>query len=313
MSSNPVPLSTQAGNASAEPTAEIFPKAIPELVLGGELFWDKYKLPIVAVLLVALVGLIGSEIYRSNQVKTLAQTSAELASAKTVDDYKKIIAEHGNTPASAGAYLLCGRRQLDAKDYAGAADTWQKFADKFPQHPLAPNALMGVAGALESQDKLDQARATYQRVETSFAGNYLAPLASLAEASLLKTQGKLEDARRIYENVIANAPQSDAARQATAGLRLLKAVPSLPPVAVVAPVPTPAVPPFTPAIVEAPVAPAPAVPVVEPMVPTPTPVAVAATPTPMISGTPAVEVPVAPVPVIETPAPAAPPAPTPTP
>ncbi len=228
MSSNPIPVRPQQSITSTDVIPESSTKTGPDLLMEGEVLWDKYKLPIVALCLLAVVGLVGSEVYRSNRNKNLAAASAELAAAKSIDDYKKVIEAHGDNLAAAGAYLLMGRLQLNSKDYAGASETWKTFADKFPQHPLAPNALMGAASALESQTKFDQAQALYKRVESGYTTSYIAPLASLAEATLLKSQGKMDDARHIYENIIASAPQSDAARQATESLRLLKAVPSLP-------------------------------------------------------------------------------------
>ena len=158
--------------------------------MEGEVFWDNYKLPIIALSLIAVIGFIGSEIYRSNRNKNLTEASTELAAAKSLDDYKKVIADHGDSLAASGAYLLAGRLQMTSKDYAGASETWKTFADKFSQNPLAPNALMGAAGALEFQGKFDQAQALYKRIESGYAASYIAPLASLAEATLLKSQGK---------------------------------------------------------------------------------------------------------------------------
>lgn len=260
MSSEPISSRRQqTGTAPSEALAEPALKPAPDLLLEGELFWDKYKVPVLAVLALVLLGLIGSEVYRANREKSLAQASTELDSAKTLDDYKKIIAEHDGSLAAAGAYMLAGRMQMNGKDYAGAAETWTKFADKYPTHTMAPNALVGAAGAFQSLGKFDQARSLYQRVQTAYAKSYLAPLASLSEGSMLKAQGKIEDARHVYENIMARAPQSDAARQATESLRLLKAIPSLPAnpapaPAVSATLPTPIV---TPAAAPAGAAPAP--------------------------------------------------------
>ncbi len=269
-------------------------KPAPDLLLEGELFWDKYKLPVLAILAIVLLGLIGSEVYHSNRTKAMAEASAELDSAKTLDDYKKIIARHDGSVAAAGAYLLAGRLQMDAKDYAGAAETWKKFADKYPQHALAPNALAGAAGALQSQGKFDQARSLYQRVETGYGKSYLASLASLSEGSMLKSQGKMEDARHVYENIIAGAPQSDAARQATESLRLLKSVPSLPadtkpvlapsvaPAAMVTPIPDGSDAPSAPA---APLVPAVAPPAAQESLPAPSPASEAPVASPAASPT----------------------------
>ena len=256
----PSPLPADpAPNAAAVPT----PLQGPDLLLESSVFWEKYKLPVVAAGLLLVLALVGSEVYQIQREKNLAAASAQLDAAKTPADYQKIIDDYAGSPSAANAAMLKGRAQMDAKDFAGAATTWQTFADANPQQPLAVNALMGLGGALEAQDKFDEARAAYQKVATGYAGSYAAPLARLDEANVLKIQRKPEEARRVYENVIASFPKSIAAQIAQSELPTLNALPPAmvaatpAPVAAASPVPAPVPTAASPVII--PVVPSPSV------------------------------------------------------
>ena len=205
------------------------PLSGPDLDLESELFWEKYKLPIAVFAALLVAGLIGYEIYQVSHSNAVAAASAELNAAKTPADFQKVIDDHGGTSAAANAYLLMARKQADAKDYAGAEKSFRAFVEKFPKHPLAPNALIGAGSTLESRNLLDQARSTYQTAAASYQNSYVAPGALLAEATVLKAQRKIEEARRIYENVIATYPKSDESQEATQELRYLHVLPPLRP------------------------------------------------------------------------------------
>ena len=210
--------------------------AEPDFMVGNQ-FWDKYKLPIMALVVLVVAAIVTAEIYQNIHQAAVAKASQRLDDAKDAADYQHIIDNFSGTPAAANAYLLLGRFKLNAKDYAGAAQVWQSFADKYPQDLLAPAALDGTGGALEAQGKYDEARTAYQKAATSYPKSYIAPLARLDEAALLKSQRKLEDARRVYENILASYPQSEVIPQAQAELATLKA---LPPTAGTMPVASPA-------------------------------------------------------------------------
>ena len=152
------------------------------------MFWEKYKLPIMAAVALLVLGLVGSEFYQSNLARRASEASALLNAAKTDAEYQKVIDAYPGSEAAANAYLLLGRSKYNAKDYAGATQAWQALAEKFPKHPLVPGALTGVAEAQEAQGKLNEARATYQRIATGYANSYAGPLARLGEADVLLAQ-----------------------------------------------------------------------------------------------------------------------------
>ncbi len=231
----------------------------PDLLLvEGSLFWDKYKLPIVAAVALLVLALIGAEFYAIDRERKMHAAAAELESAKTAADYRRVIDDYPGTMAAANATLLLGRQQMDAKDYAGAAATWKTFATRFPQHVLTPVALLGAGGALEALRKSAEARAIYQQVATSYQNSFAAPFARLDEAALLKGEHKFEEARHVYENIKASYASSDAARQAEQELEFLRVMPSAPAGSTPAPSSAAAASPVTPVVPVATASPAPA-------------------------------------------------------
>jgi predicted negative regulator of RcsB-dependent stress response len=224
------------------------------LLMEGSIFWSKYKLPIVAAVVLLIVALVASEFYEADQDKKIHAASAELDNARTASDYRHVMETFPGTMAAANATLLLGREQFDGKDYAGAAATWRSFADKNPQHSLAPVALIGAGTALEAVGRNDEARSAFQRAATSYTGSFAAPLARLDEATLLKAEGKPEEARHVYENLMASNASSDAGQEAAEELRFLRVMPSAPGTT---PAPAPAKPaerPLAPTAVTAPAA-----------------------------------------------------------
>ncbi len=256
------------------------PLAGPDLLLEGSAVWEKYKFIVAGGVALLVLALVGSEFYRNHQLHTAEAASAQLDNAKTIGEYQKVIDTYPDTLAAASAYLLMAHDQADAKDFAGAAATWQTFAQKFPKHPQAAAGLLARGSALEAQGKLDEARTVYQQVATTYANDYAAPLARIDEATLLVSQRKLDEARRVYENIIATYPNSVGALEAKEEMRYLNALPALgapPPTPMPSPTPAASVAPVpvTPATPAASVAPAPVAPATPAasVVPVPVPVA----------------------------------------
>lgn len=247
----------------------------PPLLLDGVAIWERYKWPLVGAVLLLILALLGSELYRSSQRKRNEAANTALNNSRTITEYQAVTEQYPGTLAAANAYLLLAHEQVDAKDFAGAAATWQLFTEKYPKHPQVAAALLARGNALEAQGKSDEARTIYEQVASAYANDYVAPAALVAEALLFKSQRKLDDARRVFENVAASYPNSGEANQAKLELRYLN---SVPPLNAPAPTPTPA-PSVAPAASTTP-APStpPAAPVVVPAAPEPASATPAASP-----------------------------------
>jgi predicted negative regulator of RcsB-dependent stress response len=194
-----------------------------------EVFWDRYKKEVMAVLILALLGVAaygGYRLYSDRQANAAAET---LASAKTAADFQKVIADYPRTAAGASAYLLLADAQHNEKKFAEANTTLQMFLDKFPKNELADTARLAIAGNLEALGKNDEALAAYKRLVTGNPTGFAAPMALYSEIHLLKEKKQIDEARRVCETIMTQYRESRLAPDAAYQLRLLK--PETPPAA----------------------------------------------------------------------------------
>jgi len=194
----------------------------PDTTPERDVFWERYKKEVMAVLIVALLagaGFGGYKIYSDRQANVAAAT---LASAKTAADFQKVIAEYPTTAAGGSAYLLLADAQRNEKKFSEANTTLQTFLDKFPSHELASTARLAIAGNLEALGKKDEALAAYQRLVAGDPKGFAAPIALFSEIHLLKEKKQIEEARRVCETIKSQYPESRLVPDAEYQLRLLK-------------------------------------------------------------------------------------------
>jgi len=228
------------------------PTALPpsrDAALEARVFWIRFKNQIAAVLVVAVLAIVGFAGYRFYSDRRDSAASALLSSAKSVSDYQQVIARYPNTPAGSAAYLLLAEAQRNEKKFIEANAALQVFINKNPNHELATSARMAMAANLESMGKTDEALSMYQRIAASYPKSFNAPLALYWQVHLLKAKNRSEEARRVCEAILTQYRDSFWAGEAARALRSLKpvgpsqptATPTIPPF-LAAPSPTPATP-----------------------------------------------------------------------
>ena len=208
------------------PTA---PPPSRDVALETRFFWERFKKPIAAALLIGLLAVIVFTGYRFYLDRRAAAASALLASAKSAQAYQQVIADYPNTAAAADAYLLLAEAQRNEKKFAEANTTLQSFIAKYPQHEFVSTARMAVAANLESLGKTDEALVLYQRIAADYPKSFNAPMALLSQVYILKAKGRNDDARRICETVLTQYRTSFWAGEAMQQLRLVKPTSSPPP------------------------------------------------------------------------------------
>jgi len=217
------------------PTA---PPPSRDAALETRIFWERFKVEIAAVLLIALVAIIGFAGYRFYSDRRDSAASALLSGAKSAPDYQQVVARYPNTPAGAAAYLLLAEAQRNEKKFIEANATLQVFINKNPNHELATSARMAMAANLESMGKTDEALSMYQRIAASYPKSFNATLALYSQVHLLKAKNQNQYARRVCEAILTQYRDSFWAGEAARVLRSLK------PVGPSQPVATPTIPPF---------------------------------------------------------------------
>ncbi len=201
------------------PTA---PPPSRDVALETRVFWLRFRNEIFAVLIIALLAIIGFAGFRFYSDRREAAAAALLASAKSIPDYQQVIARFSNTPASAAAHLFLAERQRAEKKFAEANATLQTFVNKNPEHELATTARMAMAANLESLGKTDEALAMYQQIATSNPTSFSAPLALISRVHILKAKNRNDDARLACEMILTQYRDSFWAREAAQELHFLK-------------------------------------------------------------------------------------------
>ena len=217
-------------------------------VLETQVFWERHKMSVFAVLIFVIVAVAAYGGYRLYTEHRNNGASALLATAKTSADYQKVIADYSSTAAGASAYLFLAEEQRKEKRFSEANATLQSFFEKHPKHQLVGTARLAMAANLESLGKRDEALTMYQRLAASDPQSFLAPVALLSTVHILKAKNQVEEARRVCETILTQHRDSAIAGEATRQLRLLKGgeevaqsaaspAPATPPAPSVAPAP----------------------------------------------------------------------------
>jgi TolA-binding protein len=165
-------------------TAPTTPASSPDPLLATQVFWDRYKLPIIIALVTIIVIASAVSTYRFMSARKEAAAAAALADAKGMEEYQRVIAEYPSSGAAASAYLLMAAQQREKQQFLDSNGTLQRFVDKFPKHHLVTTAKMGMAGNLESLGKTDEALEAYRRLAAENPKSFNAPLALLAQVQL---------------------------------------------------------------------------------------------------------------------------------
>jgi hypothetical protein len=77
-----------------------------DAALEAQVFWLRFKKEIAAMLVLALLAIVGFAGYRFYTNSRDSAASSLLGGAKSAPDYQQVIARYPNTPAGASAYLL---------------------------------------------------------------------------------------------------------------------------------------------------------------------------------------------------------------
>jgi TolA-binding protein len=193
-----------------------------DLGLETEIFWDRHKTKILGAFLLVVLAIIGYTVFLFVRARAIEAANTQLSSAKSIDELKKMIADHSTSVVAADASLVLAQKQAEAKDFEGAAASAQSVIEKFPDYPLIGAARLAVGANLAAAGKLDEADAAYKLAADVNPKDFAAPLALLARANLAKMRGNGADARRFLDDVIARYPNTDSAMQAEQEKRFVR-------------------------------------------------------------------------------------------
>lgn len=177
-------------------------------------FWYLHKTKIFGLLVLFVLALTAYAVQQLLERQERVASTRDFAAAKTIADFKKVIADHEGTIAAANAHLRLAELQRNEGQIDDSTATLKRFVEQHLQHPMISGAWLSIAANQEAQGKTDEALATYQKVVTTYPSSYATPLALLAQARLQKAKGQNDLAKRSYEQIITQFQNSDFAQQA---------------------------------------------------------------------------------------------------
>jgi predicted negative regulator of RcsB-dependent stress response len=132
--------------------------------------------------------------------KALEQAQA-FTGSETLDDYKKVIANHPGTVAAGSAQLMIANLLAQNNDIAGALDELKKFSADHPRHPMTDHAAFRAAVLTAEKDGPEAGISQYEGFINQFPDSPLRPLAQMRKADALVVTGKRDDALALYESI----------------------------------------------------------------------------------------------------------------
>lgn len=196
--------------SKATPTVQTPPAPI-ETSTPMEQFLEANFKKLVFLFIAAIVAVILYGITSYTSHANAVAAGEAFASAKTIEDCDLVISEYSGTSAAGNALLLKADLLWAQNKKDSSVAALREFSTKHSDHPLLPQALLGLATKLESMGEAAEAQPVFERITTEFANSDVAALAQLRLGDIKWSQGKEEEAKAAYESVPANFANADSA------------------------------------------------------------------------------------------------------
>ena len=182
----------------------------------------EYGRPALIGLAVAVVALLGIQIWHGQKTSKAAAAVQALFQSRSPEELQQLAATDPNAPTAPMALASAAAEFYAQNRYDEALAAYQQFLSLHPDHMLAPQAEIGVAASQEALDDFEAAAASYEAFAQKRADHPLRPQAVFGAARCLEQLGRFDEARALYEDFIAANPDSDQVPQAESGLLFLK-------------------------------------------------------------------------------------------
>ncbi len=188
------------------------------------ILWAKHSKSIIlgAVAVVAIAAIVLAWVMISHTNRVAAEGA--FAAARTLDDYRAVIAKYPRSIVAGNASLLLASslRTVGKIDEANAA--LRDFISAMPEHPLVGLASLALAENDAKAGKFPEAAKALQATADAYPKSFAAPVALMIKGDLELALGERNDSlktfqslSRLYERTAA----SDSARPAYEALQSL--------------------------------------------------------------------------------------------
>lgn len=186
-------------------------------------FLSSYRVVLLTVLGVIIVGILGSFLYleiadrRATAAANLAeelQTSyqewvdlegeeQESVREEIESTATEILDRYGNTFAAQRSYFVLANVAYESEEYEEASTQFRTLAEEFPRSYLAPVSLFNAAVAQEQLGNPEEARSDYQQlIEEYTDSSAQAPRALFALGRLSENNQAYEEAASYYNRIL---------------------------------------------------------------------------------------------------------------
>jgi tetratricopeptide (TPR) repeat protein len=116
--------------------------------------------------------------------------------------FQDVVQHYPSHPAAPGALLQIARLRYGAKNYGGAAGTYERFIATYPHSELLDDAYIELGVVYKAMNRLDDALLTFQKVSRS-SPNWVKVRVEIGE--MLTAAGRYEEAQEGLDEAIAQA------------------------------------------------------------------------------------------------------------
>ncbi len=142
------------------------------------------------------------------------RTSSKQPDAVSSEAYLKVARDFSGTSAGGRALLMGAVALFVEGKYADAQSQFVKFQPAYPDSPLVPEAIMGIATCLEALGKSADATAKFQEVISRYPKDHNVGRAKMGLALNYENQNKPEQAQKIYTELTQGASYNSSSTEA---------------------------------------------------------------------------------------------------
>ena len=182
----------------------------------------EYGRPALIGLAVAVVVLLGIQVWRNQKESKAAAAVQTLFQSRSPEELQMLAAADPKAPIAPMALASAAAEFYAQNRYDEALAAYQSFLSQYPTNMLALDAAVGVAASQEALDDFETAAAGYEAIAAANTNSPLQPQAVMGAARCREQLGQFDAARALYEDFIAAHPDSTWLPQAESGLLFLK-------------------------------------------------------------------------------------------
>jgi predicted negative regulator of RcsB-dependent stress response len=139
---------------------------------------------------------------------TQREAAAQLfATAQSAAQLQEVLNRYPQAPIAPLALLGLASERFHEGNAELAASHYRQFITQHGQHPMRPAAELGLIYSDEALGRVEEALAAYQRFANQHADHYLFAPAQLGQARLLTQAGRFDEAAAIYDALIEDPDQ----------------------------------------------------------------------------------------------------------